>query len=201
MFVDESGDTGLKVKEGSSRYFVISLLLFEEHDEAVACDQRIELLKRELKHPTGFEFKFGKLNKSDRLAFIQATLPYSYFYFGVVIDKSQYSTWPTTQGSFYKYVCDLAFQVTKPLLKDAVVIIDGRGSREFRREFKTFLRKVAGRGIVKKVKIQDSHRNNLIQMADMVAGVIQRSYSTKSDKEIYRKAWGAKEMKVETWPK
>ncbi|MBI2008617.1 DUF3800 domain-containing protein, partial [Candidatus Amesbacteria bacterium] len=65
VFVDESGDTGLKVKEGSSRYFVISLLLFEEHDEAVACDQRIELLKRELKHPTGFEFKFGKLNKSD----------------------------------------------------------------------------------------------------------------------------------------
>ncbi|PIS18279.1 hypothetical protein COW38_03070 [Candidatus Collierbacteria bacterium CG17_big_fil_post_rev_8_21_14_2_50_45_7] len=48
IFIDESGDSGLKVEHGSSRLFTISLVVFEEKDEALACDQRIDLLKREL---------------------------------------------------------------------------------------------------------------------------------------------------------
>lgn len=47
VFIDESGDPGLKIEKGSSRYFTVSLVVFEEHDEALACDQRINLLKRE----------------------------------------------------------------------------------------------------------------------------------------------------------
>lgn len=64
VFIDESGDTGLKIKKGSSRYFVIALVSFEENEEAIACDQRIGFLKRELKLPERFEFKFGKLPKT-----------------------------------------------------------------------------------------------------------------------------------------
>ena len=48
VFIDESGDPGLKLHEGSSAYFIISLVVFEDHDEAIACDQKIQLLKREL---------------------------------------------------------------------------------------------------------------------------------------------------------
>ena len=45
VFIDESGDTGLKVVAGSSRYFVISLVIFEDHEETIACDRQIEELK------------------------------------------------------------------------------------------------------------------------------------------------------------
>ncbi|NNN06950.1 MAG: DUF3800 domain-containing protein [Elusimicrobia bacterium] len=36
VFIDESGDTGLKVAQDSSEYFVVALVTFEDHDEAVA---------------------------------------------------------------------------------------------------------------------------------------------------------------------
>jgi hypothetical protein len=86
VFIDESGDTGLKIEKGSSKYFVIVLVSFEENEEAIACDQRIKLLKRELKMPEGFEFKFSKLRKEQRIKFFESVLPYSFFYFGIVIN-------------------------------------------------------------------------------------------------------------------
>jgi len=88
IFVDESGDTGLKIEKGSSRYFIIALVLFEENEEAEACDERIKLLRRELHLPEYFEFKFSKLRKEQRIKFFEAVLPYSFFYFGIVIDKT-----------------------------------------------------------------------------------------------------------------
>ena len=86
-------------------------------------------------------------------------------------------------------------------MKDATIIIDGSGSREFKRQFKTYLRKKIGASIVKKVKIQSSHSNNLIQLADMIAGAVHRNFTNKGDKNVYRKMIGAKEMYVQFWPK
>ena len=47
IFIDESGDPGLKIDAGSSRYFVIALVAFDDHDEALAVDDRISLLRKE----------------------------------------------------------------------------------------------------------------------------------------------------------
>ncbi|MDP2952974.1 MAG: DUF3800 domain-containing protein [Chloroflexota bacterium] len=33
VFVDESGDPGLKLEQGSSTHFVVALVIFEDHDE------------------------------------------------------------------------------------------------------------------------------------------------------------------------
>lgn len=202
VFIDESGDTGLKIGKGSSKYFVISLVLFEDNDEAVSCDQRIQLLKRELRLPESFEFKFRRLRKDQRIKFFEAVLPYSFFYFGIVINKEKlYGEGFKVKESFYKYTCSLVFANAKPHLKDAVIVIDGTGSREFKRQLKTYLRKKIGTSIIKKVKLQSSEKNNLIQLADMIAGAIYRSLSEKEDREIYRKMIGQKEIYVQFWPK
>ena len=204
VFIDESGDTGLKVDEGSSRYFVVGLISFEENDEALACDQRIELLKRELKLSKNSEFKFNKLRKEQRIKFFEAVLPYSFFYFAVVINKDPnklYGDGFVVKESFYKYTCSLVFENAKPYLKNATIIIDGSGSREFKRQLKTYLRKKVGSDIIKKVKVQSSHSNNLVQLADMVVGAVHRSFTDKGDKEVYRKRIGSKEIYVQIWPK
>jgi len=204
VFIDESGDTGLKTEKGSSRYFVIVLVSFEENEEAIACDQRIELLKRELKLPPDFEFKFNKLRKEQRIKFFEAALPYSFFYFGIVINKDQdklYGDGFKIKESFYKYACSLVFENAKPYLKEASIIIDGSGSRQFKKEFKTYLRRKVGSSIIKKVKIQSSNSNNLIQLADMIAGAVHRNFTNKSDKDVYRKMIGTKEIYVQIWPK
>jgi len=204
VFIDESGDTGLKVNRGSSRYFVIGLISFEENDEALACDQRIELLKRELKLPKGSEFKFGKLRKEQRIKFFEAVLPYSFFYFAIVLNKDTnklYGEGFAIKESFYKYTCSLVFENAKPYLKNATVIIDGSGSREFKRQLKTYLRKKVGSDVIKKVKVQASHSNNLVQLADMIIGAVHRSFAEKGDKDVYRKMIGFKEINVQIWPK
>lgn len=202
VFIDESGDTGRKIDQGSSRYFVVSLVLFEENDEAMACDQRIALLRKEWHVPEMYEFKFSRMNREQRETFLQAVLPYSFVYFSIVINKD-----PTKlhgdgffiKESFYKYACFLVFENAKPYLRDATVVIDGSGTREFKNQLQTYLKKKTG-GLIKKVKIQSSHSNNLIQLADMIAGSVHRSFGNKGDKNVYRPLIRSRELKVQIWP-
>ena len=48
VFIDESGDSGFKFEKCSSRFFTVAMVVFNDSDEAEACDQRIQLLKKEL---------------------------------------------------------------------------------------------------------------------------------------------------------
>ena len=71
-------------------------------------------------------------------------------------------------------------------------MIDGSGSKDFRRQLEKYLKDrinqhKAGFPYIKKIKIQDSKKNNLLQVADMVAGSVARFYKTeKKDCKIYR---------------
>ena len=202
VFIDESGDTGRKLDKGSSRYFIIVLITFEDNEEALSCDQRIALLRKELRLPENYEFKFNKMRREQREIFLKAILPYSFFYFGIVINKDPqklYGDGFNVKESFYKYACALVFENAKPHLKEATVIIDGSGSREFKRQFQSYLKRKVGSSI-RKVKIQSSHSNNLLQLADMVAGSIHRSLGQKGDKNAYRPIIKSREMRVQVWP-
>jgi hypothetical protein len=86
------------------------------------------------------------------------------------------------------------------------VVIDGSGSERFRQQLATYLRRrvndpTAPSRAIRKVKIQDSKRNNLLQLADMVCGALARSYGGKSDAESYRKIIRHREYSVQFWPK
>ncbi len=79
---------------------------------------------------------------------------------------------------------------------------------EFKKQLKTYLARRlkdnAGRCLIKKLKIQDSRKNNLIQLTDMIAGIagsIARSYSGKVDARECRKLIEHREINVEFWPK
>lgn len=207
VFIDESGDPGLKIGSGSTDYFIVTLVAFEENEEALLTDQRIELLKHELGFPPHFEFHFTKVKGAYRIAFLSAVASYGFFYFGIVINKRKL----TGEGfkfkeSFYKYACGLVFENAKPYLSNATVVIDGSGSREFRRQLGTYLRRRINDSktdarVIGKIKIQDSKRNNLLQLADMVCGAVARSYSQKEDAKTYRALVAHREIYVQLWPK
>jgi len=59
IFIDESGDSGLKINAGSSKYFTLVLVAFQDHDEAIAVDDRISLLRKQHGLPDNFEFHFN----------------------------------------------------------------------------------------------------------------------------------------------
>lgn len=206
-FVDESGDPGLKLCEGSSRYFVVALVIFEDHDEAEAANARITSLRVEARLSPQYEFRFNKCGKDLRIQFLTTVAPFGFFYYGIVIDKDPDKLWGEGfkhKESFYKYASGLVFENAKTFLNGATVIIDGSGSRDFRRQLQSYLKRRIndkGQRAIAKVKTQKSCTNNLIQLADMVAGSINRSLGSKTDAESYRKIIRHREIYVQRWPK
>lgn len=206
VFIDESGDSGLKIESGSSRYFVVSLVIFEDNDEAVACDQRIQLLKKEIGWTQDSEFHFKKNSERIRKVFLREVSPYSFFYYGIVINKDPKKLWGEgfrSKESFYKYACGLVFENAKEKIANATIVIDESGSLDFKRQLGQYLRrKMNGRNrIVGKVKMQRSVSNNLLQLADYVASIINRSIQNKKKKsDDYRKIVSHREIRVQVWP-
>ena len=207
VFVDESGDAGLKIGQGSSDYFLVALVIFNDNEEAGAADNRILLLRRELRVDSRFEFKFAKCNRRFREAFLAAIAPYEFFYYAIIIDKDPeklYGEGFRYKDSFYRYASSLVFQNAKAYLDNATVGLDGSGSRDFRKQLERYLKKrinEPGQHQIAKVKVQDSVGNNLLQLADMVAGTIHRSLGCKDDAQAYRKIISHREMHVQAWPK
>jgi hypothetical protein len=77
------------------------------------------------------------------------------------------------------------------LIENADIFIDGSGDRSFRREFSAYLRRefepADGRHFRSFRFVKESENNQLIQLADMCAGAIGRSYSPeKKNHEFYK---------------
>lgn len=208
VFIDESGDSGFKLREGSSRFFTVALVVFEDHDDAIACDQRIQLLKRELGWKENDEFHFSRNREKIRKAFLEAVAPYNFFYYGIVLNKDIKKLWGKgfrDKSSFYKYACGLVFENAKEKLQHATVVIDASGSLEFKSQLQRYLRRRVNQSltekVIRKVKMQRSQSNNLLQLADYIAGVIHRTVQKKKDAAGYHKIISHREIRVQVWPK
>lgn len=93
--------------------------------------------------------------------------------------------------SFYNYAVKLLLKDTKGKIKDAVIKIDGQGERTYKQAMSTYLRRELNTPksrIISKLKIVDSRKDILIQLADMASGAIYQScYKEKKDSQAYIK--------------
>lgn len=207
VFVDESGDSGLKLGKGSSEFFVLTLVIFTGNEQANTSDMAVDAIRTILNLNDRTEFKFNKLNDKGRRYFLSSVSNHQFTYYSVVINKAKL----TGKGfsfkePFYKYVCQIAFNNCREYLQDATIVIDGSGSREFRQQLQTYIKgkindKNELRACIKKVKIDDSKKNNLLQLADMICGAVARSYTAKKDNPPYRSLIKRREGYVQFWPK
>ena len=207
VLVDESGDVGFKFSKGSSQFFAVTSVLFENNEEAQQCDLCIDRLRKDLQFPQEFEFHFHENKPETRKAFLQAIARYNFRCFTVIVDKAKLDIKAlSTVASLYRYVCGLVFENAKPYLNEAVVVIDGSGSRDYKRRVQQFLKNrindpTAKHRHIKKVKVEDSARDNLLQLADMVSGAIYRSFSEKQEAQEYGRIIAPREVSVEMLPK
>ena len=206
VFIDESGDSGLKIDQGSSRFFAVSLVAFEDIEEAESCDQKIELLKRELGWSKDREFHFAHNSHRVRCAFLEAVAPYNFFYYGIAVNKDPaklYGDGFRVKDSFYKYTCGLVIENAKEKLDNSTIVIDKSGSTDFRHQLAKYLKSRinTNRRVIKKVKMQGSSGNNLLQLADYVVGVISRSVQNGKNAGEYKRLIAHREMYVQVWPK
>jgi len=206
VFVDESGDTGLKFGRGSSPYFAVTLVIFENEAEAEKLRLGIDTLRGELKLPRDYEFHFVKNNVPTRRAFLNAIKNNDFKFFTLVVDKRKLSgTEYQSRSTFYKSVCGVAFDSAKHLLQEANVKFDDGGEKAFKKEFASYIRrKVNGEGTeterIKKIGTQDSKSSNLIQLADMVNGAVYRSFQDEANAGEYRNIIKHREYSVLEWP-
>lgn len=206
VFIDESGDSGLGESSSSSKNFIITLVLFEDRTEAQRADDRIAQLRREMNLSSHFEFHFSKIKQDWREHFLRELGIFDFKYFSIVLDKRELKKHGlTTPTDLYRYACNLVFNAARPHLKNATVIIDGSGSQRFQRDIATHLRRHtndpgSAEGQIGKVRIQNSHTNNLLQLADMVCGAVSRSLTDKPRAGMCRKLVSHCEMEVSMWP-
>jgi hypothetical protein len=193
VFIDESGDPGFKLKKGSSPIFVIALVAFHDHDQARLTQATIDAAAIRLNIRP--EFKFNKCRNEIRDAFFEAVRPFHFRVRAIAVQKDRvYSPHLRThKEAFYSFFVKSMLRFDDGLLKDARIVIDGSGDRGFRAELEAYLRHHLGPGKVKKIRFQDSVSDRLIQLADMCAGAVARSFRVdKDDRFRWRRMLGQK---------
>lgn len=193
VFIDDSGDPGFKFEKGSSEIFVISCVIFDDELEAEKTAVAIKEFRRKLHFPDNVEFKFNKSRKNVREGFLEKINPFHFKIRSLVIKKAliRSDELRGNKNSFYSYAIRLLLQHSDGSILNAKVRIDGSGDRTFRKSFTAYLRRQLNsdqRRVMKDCKLIDSKGNVLVQLADMIAGAVRRSYELgKTDCVIYKK--------------
>lgn len=188
VFIDESGDSGFKLDKGSSPIFALAMVIFHDRTEAMKCQEAILACAAE--NNVAGEFKFNKSRPHVKDAFFKAVSPFNFRVRVLVVEKEHiYSgRLRTNKDAFYQFCMKTMLKFDNGVMKEAKIVIDGSGDRDFKKELKTHLKKHCAKGAVKSIDLKDSHRDPLIQLADMCIGAVARSYrADRKDADKWRK--------------
>ncbi len=190
VFIDDSGDPGFKLDKGSSRHFVIACVIFDDNLDAEETALKIKRLRRSLKWRDDHEFKFNKTSKDIRLKFLNEIKDCKFRVRAIIADKSiiRSSELRTNKNKFYNYMIKEVLFKSEGKIKDGRIRLDGHEDRAYKKAATTYFRQQANPGgaVIKDMKFVNSKNDNLIQLADMVAGSILRTtQANKTDSKIY----------------
>lgn len=193
IFIDESGDAGFKIPKGSSKSFVITLVIFDDELEAEKAAGKIKEFKGKIGKGSNYEFKFNNLKKSYKLGFLEAIKNCRFRVRAIVVkkDKIYLTDIRTDTKTYYNFFLRQVLEHNSSTIKDAKLRLDGTGERKLKKAVSGYLRQSLNMKTRDKVmdnlKFVDSKNSLLIQLADMVAGSIHRAYlDEKCDSKIYR---------------
>jgi len=183
VFIDDSGDPGFKVEKGSSKVFVIAMVIFKDNLEAERASLAIKDLRRKIKISDLSEFKFNKSSKKFRQIFIETVKKLDFKIRAITVDKKDiYSQrLKTHKENFYNYVIMQVIKNSKSI-KNAKLKFDKRGEIEIRNQLRVYLSRELDNkknNVFNDLKFVDSRQNTLIQLADMMAGSIFSFYTGK----------------------
>jgi hypothetical protein len=192
IYIDESGDPGFKIDKGSSEYFVIAMVIFDDNLVAEKTALSIRKLKCEQKRSESFEYKFNKCSKGDRKSFLESIKDFDFRVRAIVLKKEAIYSGElrSSKDKFYSYALKTLLQNNNKTIKNAKIRLDGLGGKTFKNNLTSYLRKnlnSAEQKVLENLKFRDSKKDVLIQLADMVVGAIKRKYSKKEDSKIYYK--------------
>lgn len=176
VLIDESGDPGFRPAKGSTSHFVIAMVIFDDFKDAERTSAAVAALREELRIKP--EFKFTKAADCVRDRFFDRIKDCNFRVRALVVDKGAiYSPHlRTVTDEFYRFFLRQLLGHDQDALLGASIKIDGSGDAEFKREMVSYLRRQLPKKKIAKFKFVDSKTDNLVQLADMCAGAILRSY-------------------------
>ncbi len=177
VLIDESGCPGFKLTKGSSAYFVLCMVIFENLSQAESTSNKIATLKHSLN--INSEFKFSKTHPTIKDKFFDTICQFDFKVQALVIDKCNIysSRLRNDTDSFYNHFVKMLLQYDRNVLQNASIKLDGNGDKEFKRALTIYLRRYVDDDKIKKFKFVDSKKDHLIQLADMIVGAIARYYN------------------------
>lgn len=188
IYIDDSGDPGFKFDRGSSRYFVMAAVVFLNEAHAKQASRAMDGLRRNLGWHPKHEFKFSKLSKSKRIHFLRTMSQQHFVIRAVLIHKETFrdNYVVGSKDDFYNFAIKELLEKSEAACYDASLFLDGHGDRIYKKAaLRYFKQELETKDCAyKKMRFVDSKTDNLIQLADMVAGTIFRS--THKEKEDHK---------------
>lgn len=183
---DEAGDASLNFKKGASRYFVLAVVATQDADGLRAV---LENLRVQENFSQNFEFHFNSLTSTKLREKTLAALQNADFTgWALVVDKT---TMPVplralTGMEFYLFmVVELISRIPLHVREKGTLILDEVGSAEVAlAKLKKMLKAHEIRHEFSRIFFRRSRSEDLIQVADLVAGAILRRDS-KNDHEAF----------------
>lgn len=188
IFIDDSGDPGFK--PASSPNFVMAAAVFDNPETADSLSKAISTFRHSLGWSEACEFKFAKDRKAVTKSILHLITRYDFQIYASYIDKANFHNIMQIidNKKLYNWTIKELLETIQP--NNAKIKIDGRSSKTNMRETATYLRRQLNASTSKKleIKFEDSVDNNLIQLADLIAGSINRYLNNdKTDAKTYYK--------------
>ncbi len=173
IYIDESGDTGLKSNSGSSLFFIVSLIIINKTHLQKLSDS-IERTVRQIIGSKKFEIKFSKTSIKHKVSFFDA-IKFIQFESSVFIFEKKSSRLS------YEECIITSLRPTLDIKKQYSVFIDGLNKKSFSGKNIETIRKSFSN--ISKIYLIDSKKNYLVQLADMIAGLVHSVYKNITDYE------------------
>ena len=148
--VDDSGDPGFKLGKGSSEYFVIAAIFFDDDLDAEEAALNIKRLRKSLHWNPSHEFKFRKSSAEIKRLFFEVIAPLNFRAAISIVDKRHFAdkTLQRETSKFYNTII-LRTLLTNGQFSRAHIYIDGEGGNDYRRKVKTFFRQNLPRNAIR----------------------------------------------------
>ena len=183
---DEAGDVSLNFGKGASRYYVPAFIGTQSPD---TLRETLAALRQRLGLHATHEFKFHKMTSPEIRRQVFSVLAHSDFEaWALFVDKTTLPKIFKSSESvaiYTHFISELLTIIPAKFQQDATLILDEFGSTpDLRTELRRTMIKRHIPRLFKRVLVRKSHRESLIQVADLVAGAIMRRDSQK-DSEAF----------------